>query len=1006
MSNSHSALESGMKNLSLGQHDAPSSYQQQPPNQGGGGQWNQGQYGQQLFQGSDSEDDDQPLSYQQQQQQQQQQRQASQGSSFPRPVSVRNMATGLNSAKPSNLIKPAAPQSNSAIVPQDMSVIQSLYENYSQKVYFEGYVYKKNDLTVDGKSFGDPKWSQWYVELCGPVLTLWDTQTDQSENVMPQYINITDSNVELIGRSGEPGRENVLSLNSAGANRYLFDVPDFNTLVHWVCAIRLSCFECSKLQEIFTRSFVSRAAYADVLAKPMNKMEGFVQVRFAGTTEWQKYWVVVSDRKEEKKLFSKKSVQSRGQMMFYESKKAKSPVLTMVNVVQSYILYPESPQAIDLVSMFKVEGSTFTVKSNGEQQPAAASYSSALIMASSPKELVQWTIGTFDAFKLYGRPSRLNDDPLNINSLNFGEPRGDLPRLFLEVPEVAHLNYSDETLLDNKAQFAGILLHKMQQQQQPPPPPPPMHRQSQQPMGLIHQIPSGAPMYSNQSPRPNSQRMSTYSSQSSSIRSPLPQPTQQQRMNAPAPGRKIYASDEGSDDDEEEEEEEEDSDRDSVFNKRNSKLHTKESLSLPPMTASEDDGFASSILGDIEKKNTASAPPRTSTQADSVSSPPQPSTLPLATDHASSTSLPIKEKGVKSEDEFGLSDSEDEAPARAPVTSAKRPTPKMARTQVSLSGSDTEEEVEDDASYSGSDDDVPIHQQQQQQQRYPQQQFMDYNDPRMQYQQGQPQWDSASMYGSASMMEQQQQQYFDEDGYPIIDEDGPVIPQLGDRFATQNSLLDTYRPDRASAHDQEGYARATGQPLIQVPNKPPEPRAGLVGMISQIEHEKKQKESSKNRFGDMDRDRMMDRERERYMMDQRSQMMQPMMGQGMNMMGQPMMYPGMNPAMMQMMGGQMPMMNMMGQPMMYPGMMQMQNPSMMNMQMMPQMMDPRMSMMMMQQQYGQYPMWQQQQQQQAMYGNPRFNGGIQEEEDDDEDDDVPLGAKESPIPRNSNSNQI
>ncbi|KAG1060751.1 hypothetical protein G6F42_027877 [Rhizopus arrhizus] len=143
----------------------------------------------------------------------------------------------------------------------------------------------------------------------------------------------------------------------------------------------------------------------------------------------------------------------------------------------------------------------------------------------------------------------------------------------------------------------------------------------------------------------------------------------------------------------------------------------------------------------------------------------------------------------------------------------------------------------------------------------------------MQYQQGQPQWDSASMYGSASMMEQQQQ-YFDEDGYPIIDEDGPVIPQLGDRFATQNSLLDTYRPDRASAHDQEGYARATGQPLIQVPNKPPEPRAGLVGMISQIEHEKKQKESSKNRFSEIDRDRMMDRERERYMMDQRAQMMQ------------------------------------------------------------------------------------------------------------------------------------
>lgn len=868
---SNSSFDSGMRNLNLGNDTSSYQQQQQPPNQGGRGQWNQGQYIHQRHQDSDEEDDDQPLSYQQQ---------PLPDNKFPRPVSTRNMATGLNSAKPSNFIKPAAPQSNSSLVPQDMSVIQSLYENYSQKVYFEGYVYKKNDLTVDGKSFGDPQWSQWYVELCGPVLTLWDTQIDQNENVMPQYINITDSNVELVGRSGEPGRENVFSLNSAGANRYLFDVSDFNALINWVSAIRLSCFECSKLQEIFTRSFISRSAYSDVLAKPMNKMEGFVQVKLSGTTEWQKYWVVVSDRKEEKKLFSKKSVQSRGQMMFYESKKAKNPILTMVNVVQSYILYPESPQAIDLVSMLKVEGSTFAAKSSGEQQPAT-SYSSVLITASSPKELVQWAIGTFDAFKLYGRPTRLNDDPLNINSLNFGEPRGDLPRLFLEVPEVAHINFSEENLLDNKAQFAGILLQKMQQQQQQNQqqfPPPPMHRQSQQPMGLIHQIPSGPPMYNNQSPRPNSQRVSTYSSQSSSIRSPVPQPfQQQQRMNAPTSGRRIYASDEGSDDEEDDEEDEEDdSDYDSVFNNKNTKLQTKESLSLPPMTASEDDGFASSILGDIEKKSLSPTSPRASIQTDAASSSHQPSTQTLPTDHSSKTSLPIKEKDVKSEDEFGLSDSEDEEPARVPAgAAARRPTPKMARTQVSLSGSDTEEEDDDDASYSGSDDDVPIQHQQQQQQRLQQQQFMDFNDPRMQYQQGQPQWDSASMYGSASMMEQQQQQqHFDEDGYPIIDEDGPLIPQLGDRFATQNSLLDTYRPDRASAHDQEGYARATGQPLIQVPNKPPEPRAGLVGMISQIENEKKQKESNKNRFSEMDRDRMMDRERERYMMDQRSQMMQ------------------------------------------------------------------------------------------------------------------------------------
>lgn len=759
------------------------------------------------------------------------------------------------SARSSNFIKPAAAQSNKSVIPQDMHIVQDLYDNYSQKVYIEGYIYKKNDLTVDGKSFGDPNWSKVYAELCGPVLTLWDTEFEQDENVMPQYVNITDSNVELLGRMND--RENVFSLNSAGANRYFIDVSDFNTLVNWVCAFRLSCFECSRLQEIYTKIFINRSIYSDILSsKPMNKMEGLVQVRFTGSTEWQKLWVVVSDRKEEKKLFGKKSVKSRGQMMFYESKKSKSPVMTMVNVVQAYTIYPDSPQLIDLATMLKVEGF------NGE------SCTSVSIKALSPKELVQWIIGTFDTFKLYGRPAKLIDDSNNISALNFGEPMNgySLPRLFLEIPEVIHLNFKDETLLDNKAQFAGILLHKLQSMQQQQM----NYRQSQQPMGLINQIPSGQPVYNNQSPiRPNSQRMSTmpgYVKQQqgrSPINSIHSQQQQSQRMN-PASGRVIYASDEDSEEDNEEDEDEE-SDHDSVYKPQ--KHLTRESLSLPTMST-EDDGFASSILGNIEKKSVSSFTKQATTSI-----------------HSSNTSLPIpvtsptpvlKDKAVANEDEFGLSDSEDETPRVPSTPAARKPKPKMAATQVSISGSDDDDEDNDDdeGSFSGSDDDTPIHQQggrhpsqgqQQQQQQYLNNGYPydDYGNPQMQQQ-----WEQGmtpDMY---------QEAYYDEDGFPIIDEDGPVIPPLGDRFATQNSLLDSYRPDRPSAHDQEGYARATGQPLIQVPNKPPEPRAGLVGMISQIENEKKHKETNKNRFAaDMDKDRMMDRDRDRYMMDQRSSMM-------------------------------------------------------------------------------------------------------------------------------------
>ena len=829
----YSSFEAGLNNLSLGtepphlpRHQYMGQLQQQQ-------QWTE----------SDDEGDDQPLSYAQQQQQQQQR-------PYSRPVSIRNMATNSNSSKPANFIKPAAPQSNKSVVPQDMHIVQDLYEHYSQKVYLEGYIYKKNDLTVDGKSFGDPVWAKLYVELCGPVLTLWDT-TEGDENVMPQYINITDSTVEIIGHSGEPGRENVFSLNSAGANRYLFDVSDYNTLLQWVCAIRLSCFESSKLQEIYSRNFITRSMYADLLSKPINKMEGFVQVRFSGTTEWQKYWVVVSDRKEEKKLFGKKSVQSKGQMMFYETKKSKTPVMIMNDVVHAYTIYPEAPQMIDLATMLKVEGKTFTVKSNGDQFAAAPT--TALLMASSTKELVQWMVGTFDAFKLYGRPERLLEDISNVKSLNFAQPyNGNLPRLFLEVPDVIHIDYKNEDLISNKDQFASILSQKLQQRQQQRE----SFRQSQQPMGLIHQIPGGGGNTGNQSPTgprtPNVQRMAGYPNQQPRSLGPQQQQQQQQRLNQP-PGRVIYASDEESGEDEDE------SDNESADSTTHKNI-TRESLTLPALSTG-DEGFASSIFDGIEKNKPTA----------------DPSNSPLPT-RESNTTLPIDSseasvnKGKQPANNFDFSGSEEEEEEEirpsATNTAPRRPKPKMAPTQVSLSGSDSEEDEEEDdeeGSYSGSDD-GPVQGRNPQDQHLAQNymnhgyQFDEYGNPMMQ------QWDQNSMYPD-------EQGYYDEHGYPLEDEDGPIIPQLGDRFATQNSLLDSYRPDHPSARDQEGFARANGQPLIQVPNKPPEPRAGLVGMISQIEQEKKYKESSKNRFGDIEKERMMDRERERYIMEQRSQMM-------------------------------------------------------------------------------------------------------------------------------------
>jgi hypothetical protein len=599
----------------------------------------------------------------------------------------------------------------------------------------------------------------------------------------------------------------------------------------------------------------------------MTKMEGWVQVRFSNSTEWKKFWVTVSDRKDEKKsLFSKKSVSSRGQMMFSEAKKAK-PVMTMVNVVQASIVYPES------ANVLKVEGSTLT-KSSGS--PECWVY----IMTENQKDLAQWCLGTFDAFKLYGRPSRLLNDPSNISALNFGEPpNGNMPRLFLDLSEVSHINVKDETLLENKAQFAGVLYSKIKQseiQKQPSPP-------QQQTTGLIHQISNGNGIYSapgnNSSTLLASQPSSIYSNQSNQPKQPtiaIKKPTNK--------GRITYASDEDTDDDDDDEKEDDSDDSDSEHEPVLSNLNqkSKENLLLPSMSA-VDDGFASSILGGLATSANNSKTSLSSQQQQQQKMSQQKSLQPKA----DMIKKPPPKKNRQqdsdqsSDDESDLSESEDEdeedqaKKKQVNGMDHKRPKPKITKTQVSLSGSDDDD---DEASFSGGDDEDnrPIGHQSATN-------LHDQVYPHMMQQHQYSQWEqqgmTPEMYQAGMMHQQQQQQiYYDEFGNPYpVDENGPIIPQLGDRFATQNSLLDTFTPDYPSARDQEGYARAMGQPLIQVPNKPPEPRTGLVGMISQLENDKKQKESSKNKFNNnnnMDRELLMERERERYMMEQRAQMVQ------------------------------------------------------------------------------------------------------------------------------------
>ncbi|KAI8140256.1 hypothetical protein BJV82DRAFT_623331 [Fennellomyces sp. T-0311] len=879
-----------------------------------------------------------------------------------RPISVCNIAEASSPARPSRFVKPATQAVRHVEVPSDMQSVQRLSENFNNKVYMEGYLAKMNDLAVDGRTCTDRRWAEHYVELCGPVLTLWNTETS-SERSFPEYINVTDSLVDLVDQDNRQ-----FILNSAGENRYIFQSNDANAQT-WALAIRLACFECSRIHEIYTRRFVSR--YSESLIKRSPKVEGWLQVRFPGQREWKKYWTVVTDRRTEKRLFGKKSVPTRGQLMFYESKKAKLPVKTIVNVVQAYTIYPESPQLIDLATMMKVEGNIYDNKSDKEQKVTRAA-ASTLLVAANPRELSQWLVGTFDAFKLYGRPSKLLDEPADSNALNFGEPRygKNLPRLFLEVVEAQSVNVRGETLLDNKLAFAHILEQKLRQQLSVPAPNTAGVMGSRtNSMPLISGFPTspGAPQeevtrrpQSNTMPPPQTHRHSAPLLQqvapSHSMQTQQPPNSRRSTSNlslmaANRQQHQVYASDD-SDSDEDASEDDDDDDTEStssIYEKtipvskpittaatatpatttptlaKASPPNSSQKSPSPPQNSarrpsamtlpeiSESNDFISSILGDMSLDSK-------SNQANPGPPPPPPAHItPIAS--ASTPVLQLSSQQLRDNPKYQNNSSSSDSsvassgkniavsPPSQPV-SKQRPASAMAwrrsssnllmRPQSSSSGSGSSVSMAPSVSESSSMGHQP-HQQHraavqpqarappennnrrsmvymndnggrrsssaillQQHWEAPEEEHDHYamhHHPPPQHHQGYPQHDPYY---------QQQQGHYYADGHET-DDDAPIIPQLGTNFVTQNSLLDMYQSDQLPARIQEENARMAGQPLVNLPNKPPQPRAGLVGMISQLEHDKRERDSVKGRLLEMEKERALEQERERFHLDQQQQ---------------------------------------------------------------------------------------------------------------------------------------
>ncbi|KAG6910858.1 hypothetical protein DXG01_007174 [Tephrocybe rancida] len=440
--------------------------------------------------------------------------------------------------------QPPPPQPTAApqpLHPEIRSVVQ-LTAAHSRKIYYSGPLVRRVERRTADQKQKEEVWFEVWAQLNGTTLSIWDMAqiqeaSKQGKEVPPTYVNTTDAFVQVHGSVTTPDTPtspskkylNILALNTAGSNILLFSCPDARSLKSWAAAMRLSAWEKSRLEEIYTahlfrimlkREFcfpysvnspIDRASTEpDALSTLVRgRLEGWVRVRVAGQTDWKRMWMVVSagtegghpervapsaggigsapmpitalpPKKRMSSLFSRNlnntSLPSEPVISMYTSQKPKDKkkaLLTFKNVTQAFAVYPERPELISRSTLVKVEG-TF-----GDEETAASMKTRQgwlLIMpeleasAGQAEEMLRWLIALHDAFELYGRPDAWTWDPRNPVSLMFAYPVGpNKDLLFLDRELAETLDPRDESTSSIRSRLIGILLDRMRGVEPPRP---------------------------------------------------------------------------------------------------------------------------------------------------------------------------------------------------------------------------------------------------------------------------------------------------------------------------------------------------------------------------------------------------------------------------------------------------------------------------------------------------------------------------------------------------------
>lgn len=270
--------------------------------------------------------------------------------------------------------------------------------------------------------------------------------------------------------------QNVLSISTAASNRYLLHFNSLNSLTQWTAGIRLAMYEHATLHEAYTGSLIAGKGkllnnIRSIMEKTRFKNEDWARVRFGAGTPWRRCWCVISppDEKEvakaQKELkkrnnYDRKRPMPKGDIKFYDTRritKKTQPIATISDAYAAYAIYPESKPLVDQSTLVKLEG-LITIHS----QPESTSEGFLFVMpevhpaVTGFEMMLRWLFPVWDAFGLYGRPTRLIADTLDQRGLMFAMPR-DRRYGYLDTLDVSGLIHTEGSQAWNERQWRSEL---------------------------------------------------------------------------------------------------------------------------------------------------------------------------------------------------------------------------------------------------------------------------------------------------------------------------------------------------------------------------------------------------------------------------------------------------------------------------------------------------------------------------------------------------------------------